>query len=335
MDGGAKDSGEPAKERASRARPEHALISIVAPCYNEGEAIDPFMTALKPILDKMTFDYELLFVDDGSTDATRAQLEKLVEANPRVKAIFFSRNFGKEAALTAGLDHAAGDAVIVIDTDLQDPPELILDFVEKWREGSDVVYGKREERAADTMAKRLTAEGFYRLFNRISAVKIPENTGDFRLMDRRVIEAIKALPERSRFMKGLFAWAGFSAVAVPYSRPERAAGTSKFNLWKLWNFALDGIISFSTAPLRIWSYIGAVVALFSFLYASLVIIRTLMTGVDVPGYASLIVLILFFGGVQMISIGVLGEYLARLFVEVKRRPIYVVDEVIGGDKAAS
>ncbi|MCK5745226.1 MAG: glycosyltransferase family 2 protein [Oricola sp.] len=307
------------------------LISIVAPCYNEEEALGPFMAAIAPVLDGGDFDYELVFIDDGSRDRTRALLEQLAAQKPRVRAIAFSRNFGKEAALTAGLDHAKGDAVIVIDTDLQDPPELIGDFVAKWREGYDVVYGKREDRTTDTAAKRMTAENFYRLFNRISNVPIPENTGDFRLMDRRVVEAIKTLPERSRFMKGLFAWAGFSSVAVPYARPERSAGESKFNFWKLWNFALDGIVSFSTAPLRVWSYIGAVVALVSFLYAVIIVIQTIFTGVDVPGYASMIVLILFFGSVQLISVGVLGEYMARLFVEVKRRPIYVVDEIIGGE----
>lgn len=316
---------------AARRRPARPLISIVAPCYNEGEAIGHFMTAVAPVLSAGDFDYELVFVDDGSKDDTRAQLERLAGENGRVRVIVFSRNFGKEAALTAGLDHAAGDAVIVIDTDLQDPPELIHDFITKWREGYDVVYGTREDRATDTAAKRLTAGGFYRLFNRISSIKIPDNTGDFRLMDRRVVETIKLLPERSRFMKGLFAWAGFSAAAVPYARPQRSAGETKFNFWKLWNFALDGIVSFSTAPLRMWSYIGALVAFVSFLYASVIVIQTIFTGVDVPGYASLTVIILFFGSVQMISVGVLGEYISRLFIEVKRRPIYVVDEIIGGE----
>ncbi|PQA88610.1 glycosyltransferase family 2 protein [Hyphococcus luteus] len=337
MSDGAIDRIEEAAGTAPRARPRPArpLISIIAPCYNEADALGPFMMEIAPVLDGANFDYELVFVDDGSTDDTRAKLEKLAGENSHVKVVIFSRNFGKEAALTAGLDHAKGDAVVVIDTDLQDPPELIRDFVAKWREGVDVVYGKREDRGADTAAKRMTAEGFYRLFNRISVVNIPENTGDFRLMDRRVVEVIKTLPERSRFMKGLFVWAGFSSVAVPYARPARAAGETKFNFWKLWNFALDGFVSFSTAPLRVWSYIGAVVAFLSFLYASFIIIRTVFTGVDVPGYASLVVLILFFGSVQMISVGVLGEYISRLFVEVKRRPIYIVDEVLGDDGASN
>lgn len=321
--------------RPAKPRPVRPLISVVAPCYNEEDALGPFMGAIVPMLDGGDFHYELVFVDDGSKDETRAILERLAGENSRVRAIAFSRNFGKEAALTAGLEHARGDAVIVIDTDLQDPPELISAFVAKWREGYDVVYGKRDDRATDTAAKRVTAESFYRFFNRISNVPIPENTGDFRLMDRRVVEAIKTLPERSRFMKGLFAWAGFSSAAVPYARPARSAGESKFNFWKLWNFALDGIVSFSTAPLRVWSYVGAVVAFVSFVYAMIIVIQTIFTGVDVPGYASMIVLILFFGSVQLISVGVLGEYIARLFIEVKRRPIYVIDEIIGGEASGS
>lgn len=308
------------------ARPARPLISIVAPCYNEAEAIGLFVKTMRRTLEGCDFDYELVFVDDGSTDDTRNQLIALADAEPTIRLVSFSRNFGKEAALTAGLDHARGDAVIVMDVDLQDPPELIAEFVEKWRDGYDVVYGAREDRTSDAYAKRFTAEGFYRLFNKISGVKIPENTGDYRLMDRRVVEKIKSLPERSRFMKGLFAWVGFRSVGVPYARPERAAGETKFNFWRLWNFALDGFVSFSTVPLRMWSYLGGVIALLSFLYASAIIVRTLITGGDVPGYASLLVFILFFGSVQIISIGVLGEYISRLFVEVKRRPIYIVDD---------
>lgn len=324
----------PTVRRSARPRPERPLISVVAPCYNEAETVDAFFEAMTAALSSGDFDYELVFVDDGSSDATMARLSALA-GRPGVRVVALSRNFGKEAALTAGLDHARGDAVVVMDVDLQDPPALIHEFVAKWREGFDVVYGTRSDRTSDTAAKRITAEGFYRLFNKISGVKIPENTGDFRLMDKRVVAAIKSLPERSRFMKGLFAWAGYSSVGVSYARPERAAGESKFNFWRLWNFALDGIVSFSTAPLRIWSYVGAVLAFLSFLYASFIIVRTLLTGVDVPGYASLLVLILFFGSVQLISVGVLGEYISRLFVEVKRRPIYLVDEVIEKDEGAA
>jgi polyisoprenyl-phosphate glycosyltransferase len=314
-------------DNRARVRAEHPLISIVAPCYNEADSVELFVDTIRKIVTGADFDFELVFVDDGSTDHTRAKLTELARVHPEIRIIVFSRNFGKEAALTAGLDYAEGDAVIVMDVDLQDPPELISAFIEKWREGFDVVYGSREDRRADTFAKRFTAEGFYRLFNKISGIKIPENTGDYRLMDRRVVETIKTLPERSRFMKGLFAWVGFKSVGVSYVRPERAAGDSKFNFWRLWNFALDGFVSFSTVPLRMWSYIGGVVALFSFLYASAIILRTLITGGDVPGYASLLTFILFFGSIQIISVGILGEYISRLFVEVKRRPIYIIDEI--------
>lgn len=308
-------------------RPARPLISIVAPCYNEGESVALFTETVMGVVAEGDYDWELVFVDDGSTDDTGAKLLALADKHPEIRVVAFSRNFGKEAAMTAGLDYAKGDAVIVMDVDLQDPPELINAFIDKWREGFDVVYGSREDRTSDAYAKRFTAEGFYRIFNRISGVKIPENTGDYRLMDRRVVETVKSLPERSRFMKGLFAWVGYRSVGVSYTRPVRAAGTTKFNFWRLWNFALEGFVSFSTAPLRVWSYLGGVVAFFSFLYATVIILRTLVTGADVPGYASLLVFILFFGSVQIISVGVLGEYISRLFVEVKRRPIYVVDDV--------
>ena len=312
--------------------PNRPLISIVAPCYNESETVDIFIKAIDETVAGEPFDIELVFVDDGSRDDTRARLTALVERRRDVKVVALSRNFGKEAALTAGIDHAVGAAVVVMDVDLQDPPELIRDFVRKWREGFDVVYAAREDRQTDTAAKRTTARGFYRLFNRISAIKIPENAGDYRLMDRRVVETVKQLPERSRFMKGLFAWVGYRTAGVPYARPSRVAGDTKFNFWKLWNFAIDGFTSFSTAPLRVWTYFGAIVAAASAIYALVIVFQTLIFGVDVPGYASLIVLILFFGSIQMISVGILGEYIARLFTEVKQRPIYVIDEILGGDE---
>lgn len=318
---------------AIAARSDHSapsLISIVAPCYNESETVDLFVAEIDKILRDADFRAEIIFIDDGSRDDTRARLSRLATSRDNVRAIALSRNFGKEAALTAGVDYARGDAVIVMDVDLQDPPELVLDFVRKWRDGYDVVYAAREDRRSDTAAKRATANLFYRLFNKVSAIKIPENAGDYRLMDRRVVEHIKALPERSRFMKGLFAWVGFNAVAVPYVRPERAAGETKFNFWKLWNFAIDGFTSFSTAPLRVWTYFGVLVAAVSIFYASFIVLQTLISGRDVPGYASLLVFILFFGSVQMISVGILGEYIARLFAEVKQRPIYIVDDILGG-----
>ena len=233
--------------------------------------------------------------------------------------------------MTAGLAHARGDAVIPMDVDLQDPPALVLEFVRLWREeGYDTVYGVRTDRNADTAMKRLTAGGFYRFFNAVSTTtKIPENAGDFRLMDRRVVEAINQLPERNRFMKGLFAWAGFRSIGVPYARPERAAGTTKFNYWKLWNFALDGLFSFSSWPLRVWSYVGAGVAGISFLYMLIIILKVLFVGVDSPGYASLMCVILFLGGVQLLSIGIMGEYIGRMFLEVKQRPVFLIEGVYG------
>lgn len=315
-----------------RMRPARPLISIVAPCYNEAESVDLFVETIFSILSSKDFEVELVFVDDGSTDDTREKLFALADEHSEIRLVVFSRNFGKEAALTAGLDYAVGDAVIVMDVDLQDPPELILSFIEKWREGFEVVYGMREDRTSDTAAKRITANGFYRLFNKISGVRIPQNTGDYRLIDRRVVETIKSLPERSRFMKGLFAWVGYKSTGVLYVRPERAAGETKFSFWRLWNFAVDGFVSFSTVPLRVWSYVGAGVALLSVIYASLIILQTLISGSDVPGYASLLVFVLFFGSVQLISVGVLGEYISRLFVEAKQRPIYVVDEIYAQDE---
>lgn len=303
------------------------FISIVIPCYNEEQVIELCIERITTILDTVDANYELLFVNDGSTDRTMLRLIQLAQRSFFIKVIALSRNFGKEAALSAGLDHANGDVVIPMDADLQDPPELILDFLEKWREGYDIVYGIRSCRESDTAAKRLTAKWFYRVFNRLSGVEIPENTGDFRLMDRRVVDALKKLPERSRFMKGLFSWVGFKSMGIPYKRCSRVAGKTKFSFWKLWNFALDGLISFSTVPLRIWSYCGAILSLLSFLYASFIILRILIYGKDVPGYASLITVMLFFGGIQLLTIGVLGEYISRLFLEVKQRPLYLVDQI--------
>lgn len=311
----------------ARPRPVRPLISIVAPCYNEEGSVGLFVDAVMEIVRGGDYDFEIVFVDDGSADGTRSALTGLADRHTQIRIVALSRNFGKEAALTAGLDNADGDAVIVMDVDLQDPPDLIRDFIAKWREGYDVVYATREDRQTDSFAKRFTAEGFYRLFNRISAIKIPENTGDYRLMDRRVVETIKTLPERSRFMKGLFAWVGYRSVGVPYARPVRSAGETKFSFWRLWNFALEGFVSFSTAPLRVWTYVGGAIAFASFIYASVIIIMTLFTGNDAPGYASLLTFILFFGSVQLISVGVLGEYISRLFIEVKRRPVYIIDEI--------
>ena len=242
-----------------------------------------------------------------------------------IRIINFSRNFGKEAALTAGLDKARGEAAIPIDVDLQDPPELIKELVAKWREGYDVVLAKRADRTSDSFAKRVSADLFYKLNGKISNVDIPNNVGDFRLMSKRVVEALKQLPENQRFMKGLFAWVGFKTTVIEYVREKREAGQSSFNGWKLWNFALDGITSFSTLPLRIWLYIGALVSFLSFLYGSFIILKTLIFGVDLPGYASLAVIMLFLGGIQLIGIGILGEYIGRIYSESKRRPSYIIE----------
>ena len=307
------------------------LLTILVPVKDEEEGIAPFVSRVSAILDALDDPegWEILFVDDGSRDRTLAEIAVQHARNPRVRCISLSRNFGKEAALSAGLDHAAGKAVIPLDVDLQDPPEVIADMVRSWREGFDVVYGVRRNRESDSLPKRLTAGLFHRAHNHLSADKIPEHAGDFRLLDRKVVDVIRMMPERNRFMKGLFAWAGFHQTAVYYDRAEREVGTTKFNYWKLWTLALDGITSGSTLPLRVWSYLGGLVAVGTLFYALYLVIRTIVLGGDVPGYPSLMVAILFFGGVQLISLGVLGEYVGRILVETKHRPIYVVRETIG------
>ena len=276
---------------------------------------------------------EIICVDDGSRDATLTGLvASAPRRDPQVKVIALARNFGKEAALTAGIEAASGDMVVPIDADLQDPPELIAEFVARWEEGYDVVYGARADRSSDTAMKRTTAQLFYRIFNRVSDLDIPESAGDFRLMDRQVVEALKLLPERNRFMKGLFAWVGFRQIGVPYARPERAAGTSSMGYLRLLRFALDGITSFSTAPLRVWSVIGFVSALVALAFAIGIIVRVMIVGREVPGYASLMTVVLFGFAIQMIAFGVLGEYVGRLYQEVKGRPIYVVRARVGFDR---
>ena len=292
--------------------------------YNEEEALAPFLDRLLPILTGTGESFEIICVNDGSRDAT---LERPLDARqqyPGIVVLNLSRNFGKEAALTCGIDYAGGKAVIPIDADLQDPPELIIEMLKLWRQGFDVVLAQRIDRSADHLLKRKTAEWFYWLHNAISDSSIPPNVGDFRLMDRKVVEALKALPERRRFMKGLFAWVGFRQAVIPYSREARQAGMSKFSGWHLWNFALEGITSFSTAPLRIWSYLGLCIALVAFAYGAFIVGRVLLLGRDMPGYASLITVILFLGGVQLIGLGVLGEYLGRIYLETKGRPVYIV-----------
>ncbi len=308
-------------------RPADPLLSLVVPVFDEEESIGLFVASITPYLERSGLRFEIVFVNDGSRDDTLAHLLDHGALDPRVRVVNLSRNFGKEAALTAGIDHARGDILIPMDIDLQDPPELFGAFIERWREGYDIVYGVRSVRTLDTLGKRVSARWFYRAFNSMSPVRIPPNAGDFRLVDRRAIEVLRQLPERNRFMKGLFAWVGFNAIGVSYERPQRAAGESKFNLWRLWNFALDGVVSFSTVPLRASFYGGLAIAAVAALYALFIVGRVLVFGVDTPGYASLLIAVLALGAIQLVSIGIIGEYLGRLFLEVKGRPIYVVENV--------
>lgn len=304
-------------------------LSIVVPMYNEEEAMDGFFKRVQRVLQTVTPSYEIVCVNDGSRDLTLARLRQRAEQDERIKVVNLSRNFGKEIALSAGLDHATGEAVIPIDADLQDPPEVIPLMIAKWRAGAKLVLAKRRDRSSDSWLKRLTANGAYWLFSKLTHPRIPQNVGDFRLMDREVVNAIKRLPERSRFMKGLFAWIGYESETVEYDREARSAGETKWNYWKLWNFALDGITSFSSLPLRVWSYLGFGVSLFAMAYLGFTVAKTMIFGLDVPGYASLMSVILFFNGILLVGIGVIGEYLARIFTEVKARPLYIVSETIG------
>jgi glycosyltransferase involved in cell wall biosynthesis len=312
------------EERA--ALPE---VSLVAPMYNESEGLDQFFETVTPILDKIGPNWEIVCVNDGSRDDTLAKLIAHHERDPRIKVLNFSRNFGKEAGTTAGIDFSRGKAVIPIDADLQDPPELILEMVQKWREGYKVVLATRSERKEDTWVKRHSALMFYRLISAMSEVHIPKNTGDFRLMDRQVVDTLKKLPEKTRFMKGIFAWLGFPTTTIYFERPARFAGQTSWNYWKLWRFALDGIFAFTTLPLQVWTYLGAGISLLSFVYASVLIFRTILNGVEVPGYASTMVAILFLGGIQLTSLGIIGEYVGRIYKEVKGRPIYIVANSYG------
>lgn len=310
--------------------PRDRKLSIIVPFFNEGAGVDVFHKALGPVLAGiLNYQVEIICVDDGSTDDTLGRLIALANLHPHYKVIELSRNFGKEAALTAGLDAATGHAVVAIDADLQDPPFLIHQLVHMWENGADVVLARRADRSTDGFIKRKTAEWFYRMHNLVSDISIPQNVGDFRLMDRRVVEALKRLPERQRFMKGLFCWVGFKTVVLDYDRAPRAVGTTKFPGWKLWNFAIEGITSFSTTPLRIWTYVGVASALLTSVYALMVLIRTLVWGIELPGYASLLIAILFFGSLNLISLGLVGEYIGRIYIESKQRPIYIVRNKYG------
>lgn len=304
-------------------------ISFIVPMYNEEEAIFSFFSEMGRVLAKIPqYTYEYICVNDGSNDNTLSILKEYAIKDKRIKVVSFSRNFYKEQALFAGLKEACGKCVIPMDADLQDPPDVIIDFIEKWKEGYDVVYGIRANREKDTFMKRLTAGCFYKIFNLMAERPIPENTGDYRLMTRKVVDAILLINENKLFMKGIFSWVGFKSCGVEYKRPERVQGVTKFNYWKLWNFALDGITASTTFPLRVWTYVGSLIAFVSGLYALYIICRTLFLGVSVPGYASLFVSILFFGSVQLIVLGIFGEYIGRIFMEVKNRPRYIINEKI-------
>ncbi|NEQ67213.1 MAG: glycosyltransferase family 2 protein [Symploca sp. SIO2D2] len=297
--------------------------------HNEEESMDAFFSRVESVMAAEGYHYEIVCINDGSRDRTLEGLIAHRRRNPAVKIVDFSRNFGKEAALTAGIDFSTGAAVIPIDADLQDPPELIPQLVEKWREGYHCVYATRADRTSDSYLKRKTAERFYRSFNAISEIAIPYNAGDFRLIDRKVVDTLKRMPERNRFMKGIFSWVGFKQTSIEYARPEREQGESAFGFWRLWNFALDGFTSFSTVPLRIWSYIGVFISGIAVVYAVFIISRTLMQGIDVPGYASLLVVTLILGGLQLFTLGVFGEYLGRVYLESKNRPLYLVNSTYG------
>lgn len=305
-------------------------LTLVAPFYNEEAGVARFFEriniTLAPIRD--LYDLEVVCVNDGSRDSTLEALKLARLSNAYIRIVDFSRNFGKEAAITAGLDFATGDAVVPIDSDLQHPPEVVLEMIEKWEAGYEVVLARRVDRHTDRAIQKITARAFYEVSKHISHIEIPADVGDFRLMDRKVVEAVKSLRENCRFMKGILAWVGFRTTVIDYRVEPRKNGESSFNTWKLWNFALEGITSFSTLPLRIWTYIGGLVSLLAFLYALVLVIKTLLFGADTPGYASLMVVVLFATGVQLIGIGVLGEYVGRVFSEVKGRPTYIVREII-------
>ncbi len=305
------------------------LLSVVAPLYNEERNLRPLVARLLPVLEGIGLPFEALFVDDGSTDGTLKSLRELCAADPRLTAISFSRNFGKEIAIAAGLDYSRGAAVVVMDSDLQHPPEIIPHFVEKWREGYENVYGERADRASDPRLRATLTRLFYTLIDHIGDVAMPAGAGDFRLLDRKAVDALCAMRERARFNKGLFSWIGFKTVGVPFVVEQRAHGASTFNFARLIRFALDGVMSFSSVPLRMWTFFGMLISSGALAMAVWFFFKTMILGVDTPGFATLIVSIAFFSGVQLISLGVIGEYIARIFSEVKGRPLYLVAERVG------
>ena len=303
-------------------------LSIIVPFYDESESVEIFFERVMPVLKKTKLTFEVICINDGSKDDTFEKLLQQKRKISSIKIINFSRNFGKEAALTAGLDFSTGDAVIPMDCDMQDPPELIIEMIKKWKEGVEVVLAKRVDRSSDGFLKRITAELFYKIYNLLSDIELPENVGDYRLMDRKVVEAVKTLKEQKRFMKGLFAFVGFKTATIEYTRPKREKGETSWSYWRLWNYALDGITSFSTFPLKVCMYTGFLVTTISFLKGLWIIFKTLFCGVELPGYASMMTAILFFGGLQMFCLGIIGEYIGRIYTESKQRPIYIVKDFI-------
>jgi polyisoprenyl-phosphate glycosyltransferase len=316
-------------ERPSLLARRGRSLSVIVPVLNEERGVEPLIARLRPVLESLELDWEVVFVDDGSTDDTLARLKMMHLQDHRLKAVSFSRNFGKEIALAAGLQYARGDAAVVMDADLQHPPELIRAFVAHWRSGFDVVYGQRRDRDADSVVHRWAARAFYVAFQQLSGTALPEGAGDFRLLDRKAVDAMNRMRERVRFNKGLFAWMGFRSIGVPFAVAQREDGGSRWRPRQLMRFGIDGIASFTTIPLRVWSYVGLVVSLFAFGYAMVFLVKTLVFGIDVPGLPTLVISVMFFAGVQLLSLGIIGEYLGRMYEEVKGRPLYLVSEEVG------
>lgn len=310
-------------------QPSPPEISVVVPVFNEDENVEPLLQRLVPILEKVAASFEVLFVDDGSRDATLAALRRLHAKDARVKVVALSRNFGKEVAIAAGLDYARGAATVIMDADLQHPPEMINAFVARWREGYKNVYGQRVDRTADSRLRRMLTQRFYKIFRAFGETELPPGAGDFRLLDRQAVNALRGMREKARFSKGLYAWIGFKSIGVPFDVAERMYGSSKFSFRKLTRFALDGLMSFSTLPLMVWTYVGTSISIISLAMAVYFVLETLVFGADVPGFASLIVSVTFLAGIQLLSLGVLGEYIGRIFAEVKGRPLYLVEEALG------
>lgn len=305
------------------------VLSIVAPAYNEERNLGAFLAALVPILESLGEPFEIIFVNDGSRDGTLGMLAAAASQDPRIKVVSLARNFGKDVALSAGLAHTSGQAVIPIDCDLQHPPELIREFVARWREGADMVVGVRARRDEESYLRRTLSRWYYSLLERVTTVQIPPNAGDYRLLDRKIVEVIRQMPERHRFMKGIFAWPGFTTASVEFQANVRANDGSRWSFFRLWSFALDGLFSFSTAPLRVWTYLGVLAALGAFVYLVITLVQKLYFGIAVPGYASLLIVMLFFNALLLVSNGIQGEYLGRIFEEVKGRPLYVVGKTFG------